>query len=211
MNSIKLVPLVAALSLITLSPASAQTTKHAWDFTPHLGVMIPLADVVDAGAISAASPAASHNVDLLLGGMLTYWWAPEWGVELGAMFAPNAIESDAFSVPGDVDAQFLTVSGRLVYDFGQNSAKPAFLLTGGLGFFVTNYDSPLDMITGGMGLVGLGFRIPISTKVGVRIDVTDYLTTTNWELTGGGETDKLLQNDITIKGGLTFSFGKVVN
>ena len=208
MKSIKTAVLTIALCLAFMAPAVAQ--KHAIDFTPHLGVMLPLADVVEAGALSTGSPAASHNVDLLFGGLLTYWWAPNWGVELGVMVAPNAIESDAFGVPGEVDAQFLSVSGRLVYDFGMNAAKPAFLLTGGLGFFATDYDNPLDMTTGGMGLVGLGLRIPISTKVGVRIEVTDYITTTNWELAGGGETDKLLQNDLTIKGGLTFSFGKVV-
>ena len=209
MNSIKHAIFVSALGLLLLNTAQAQT-KHSIDFTPHFGVMVPLANVVDAGAISSGSPAAKHNTDLLLGGLLTFWWSPEWAVEFGAMYAPNAIESDAFSVPGEVDAQFLTVSGRLVYDFGQNPARPAFMLTGGLGAFFTDYDSPLSMKTGAMGLVSLALRIPITTKVGVRIDLTDYISTTNWELAGGGETDKLLQNDITIKGGLTFSFGKPV-
>ncbi len=209
MNAIKTVLLVSAVSVLFLNTATAQN-KRSLEFTPHLGVMAPLANVVDAGAIATGTPAAEHNIDLLLGGMLTYWWAQKWGVELGVMYAPNGIDSEAFSVPGTVDAKFLTVSGRLVYDFGQNAEKPAFLLTGGLGFFVTDYDEPLSMITGGMGLVGLGLRIPITSRVGVRIDVTDYITTTNWELDGGGKTDKLLQNDLTIKGGLSFSFGKVV-
>lgn len=209
MNAIKTVLLVSAVSVLLLNTATAQN-KHSLEFTPHLGVMAPLSNVVDAGAIATGTPAAEHNTDLLLGGLLTYWWAQEWGVELGVMYAPNGIDSEAFSIPGTVDSKFLTVSGRLVYDFGQNAEKPAFLLTGGLGFFVTDYDEPLSMITGGMGLVGLGLRIPITSRVGVRIDVTDYITTTNWELDGGGKTDKLLQNDLTIKGGLSFSFGKVV-
>lgn len=209
-NTMKTALFVSLMGLLLAGPATAQT-KHAWDFTPHLGVMAPLANVVDAGAIATGTPAAEHNVDLMLGGLLTYWWAPEWAVELGVMYAPNGIDSEAFSVPGTVDATFFTMSGRLVYDFGQNPEKPAVLLTGGLGFFVTDYDEPLSMITGGMGLVGLGLRIPLSTRLALRIDVTDYLTTTNWELDGGGETDKLLQNDLTIKGGLTFSFGKTVN
>ena len=209
-NLMKTALLVSVVSLLFLNVATAQT-KQSIDFTPHVGLMAPLANVVDAGAITTGSLAAKHKLDLLLGGLLTYWWAPEWGVELGVLYAQNALESKAFSIPGSVDATFLSVSGRLVYDFGQNPAEPAVLLTGGLGFFVTDYDAPLSMITGGMGLVGLGLRIPISTNLAVRIDVTDYLTTTNWELDAGGETDKLLQNDLTINGGLTFSFGKPVN
>ncbi len=202
--------LLSVLGLLLVAPAAGQS-KHAWDFTPNLGVMAPLSNVVDAGAIGTGTPAAEHNVDFLLGGLLTYWWAPEWAVELGVMYAPNGIDSEAFSVPGTVDATFLSVSGRLVYDFGQNPEKPAFLLTGGLGFFATDYDEPLDMITGGMGLVGLGLKIPLSPKLALRLDLLDYMTTTNWELDGGGETDKLLQHDLTVKGGLSFSFGKTVN
>ena len=209
MKAIKTTLLIALAGLLVL-PAAAQT-KRSLDFTPHIGLMAPLANVVDAGAIATGSPAAAHNLDFLLGGMLTYWWAPDWGVELGVMFAPNSIDSETFGVPDAVDAQFFTISGRLVYDFGQNPTKPAFMLTGGLGAFFTDYDDPLSMKTGGMGLVSLGLRIPISNSVALRIDLTDYLTTTNWELGNGSETDKLLQNDLTVKGGLTFSFGQPVN
>lgn len=209
MKALKTTLLIALVGLV-MQPAVAQT-KRSLDFTPHIGLMAPIANVVDGGAIATSSPAAAHNLDFLLGGMLTYWWAPDWGIELGLMFAPNSIDSEAFGVSDAVDAQFFTISGRLVYDFGQNPAKPAFMLTGGLGAFFTNYDDPLSMKTGGMGLVGLGLRIPISNNLGLRIEVTDYLTTTNWELDNSRETDKLLQNDITVKGGLTFSFGQPVN
>lgn len=209
MTSIKTTLLMGAFVALLASPAAAQS-KYALDFTPHVGVLAPLSDVVEAGAFSAGSPAAAHDVNLLLGGMLTYWWAQEWGIELGVMYAPNSIESEAFGIPGTIDASFLTVTGRLVYDFGQNPAKPAVLLTGGLGFFATDYDDPLSMKTGGLGLVGLGLRIPISARIALRVDLDDYITTTNWELPAGGETDKLLQNDLTIKGGLTFSFGAPV-
>ncbi len=171
------------------------------------GVYIPLADVVEAGAVSPASPAAGHEIDLMVGGRLTYWFQSEMGLEVEAMYADNALESDAFGIPGTVDADFLAASLRLVYDFGSDPARPSVLLTGGLGFFATSYDAPLDMTTGGMGLVGLGFRIPFGTAVAFRFDVSDYLTTTEWEL-NGAKTDQLLQNDIALTGGLTFSLGR---
>lgn len=209
MTSIKTTFLMGVLAAVLAAPVMAQT-RYALDFTPHIGVLAPLSDVVEAGVITAGSPAAAHDVNLLLGGMLTYWWAQAWAVELGVMYAPNSIESEAFGIPGTVDASFLTVTGRLVYDFGQNPAKPAVLLTGGLGFFATDYDDPLSMKTGGLGLVGLGLRIPIGPRVALRVDLDDYITTTNWELPAGGESDKVLQNDLTIKGGLTFSFGAPV-
>lgn len=204
MKYLRFASLVVVCCLAISITASAQ--KKSVALTPYIGVMVPLGDVVRADAIAAGSPVAEHNIDLLFGGELSYWWSQKWGAELGVMYAPNAIDSDAFGVPGKVDATFLTVSARLLYDFGNDPTKPSFFLSSGLGFFVTNYDAPLDMTTGGMGLLGLGLNIPMSSAVAVRIDVTDYLTATNWELSGGGETSKLLQNDLTVKGGLTFSF-----
>ena len=209
MNSIKLATLVSGLSLLLLNPALAQT-KRSVDFTPHVGWMTPLSDVVEAGDITTGSPAAAHGNDLMFGGLLTFWWSPAWAFELGGMYAPNAIGSDAFSIPGEVDTEFISASARLVYDFGQNPSKPAVMLTGGLGAFFTTYDAPLDMTTGGMGLVSLGLRIPITTGFGIRLDVTDYMTFTNWDRGDGSETDRVWQNDLTFKGGLVFSFGKHV-
>ena len=205
MKRLQKVAMWTVAGLMMIQTVAAQNEEGQIDLTPFIGVLIPTADVVESGALSTGSPAAKHEVELMLGGKLTYWFRSQWGLEFELLYAPNAIESDAFGIPGTVGAKFLTVSGRLVYDFGSDPARPAFLLTGGLGFFATDYDNPLDMTTGGMGLVGLGLRIPLSNAIALRLDLSDYITTTRWEIPGGGETDKLLQNDITITGGLTLS------
>lgn len=206
MRNISSIVWALVICLSGVNAAAAQNRGQV-DVTPFVGVYIPLADVVEAGAVSPASPAASHQVDLMVGGKLTYWFLSAMGVEAEAMYAPNALESDAFGIPGTVEADFLAISLRLVYDFGNDPARPSVLLTGGMGFYATSYGSPLDMTTGGMGLVSLGFRIPFGTVVALRLDVSDYLTTTEWEL-NDGKTDQLLQNDIALTGGLTFSLGR---
>ena len=137
MKRLKIIILVAFMSLMVVSFANAQNTEGQVDLTPYIGVLIPIADVVESGALASGSAAAKHEVDLLIGGKLTYWFRPQWGIGIELMYAPNAIESDAFNIPGSVDAQFFNLNGRLVYDFGKDPAKPAFLLTGGLGFFAT--------------------------------------------------------------------------
>lgn len=208
MKRIHIAILTCVCCMMMVHVSSAQ--KRSWALTPSVGAMFPLADVVEAGAISAGSPAASHDTGFLLGGKLDYWWSQHCGVGLEVMYAPNEIESDAFFVPGTVDASFWTVSARFHYDFGSDPTRTSVILSGGVGVFITDYDDPLDMTTGGKGLIGLGLNIPLSSSVALRFDLTDYVSTTNWELLGGGETDKLLQNDLTIKGGLTFSFGGYV-
>ena len=212
MNRIQLVIMMCCMgSLLMVQTTSAQNwQKRSWALTPSVGVMFPLADVVDSGALSAGSPAASHNTGFLLGGKLDYWWSQHCGVGLELMYAPNEIDSEAFLVPGTVDATFWTLSARFHYDIGSDPTKTSVILSGGVGLFFTEYDNPLDMTTGGKGLIGIGLNIPFSSALALRFDLTDYFSTTNWELAGGGETDKLLQNDLTIKGGLTFSFGRPV-
>ncbi len=206
MNRLHKTVLMITAGLLIGHTALAQSKQGQVDVTPFIGVLIPTADIVKSGALAAGSPAARHEVDLMLGGKLTYWFRNEWGIGLEVLYAPNnAIESDAFNVPGTVDAKFLTVGGRLVYDFVKDPAKPAWLLTGGLGLFATDYNNPLDMTTGGMGQLGLGLRIPFSKALALRFDLTDYMTFTRWEIPAGGKTDRVFQNDITITGGLTFS------
>ena len=208
MKCLQKIILAVFAGLLVANPVAAQNTEGQVDFTPFVGVLIPLSDVVESGALATGSEAAKHEVDFLIGGKLTYWFQSEWGIGLELLYAPNAIESDAFGIPGTVDAQFFNLNARLVYDFGKDPTKPAFLLTGGLGFFATSYDDPLDMTTGGMGLLGLGLTIPVAEALALRIDLSDYITVTRWEIPGGGKTDKILQNDITLTAGLTFSFNK---
>ena len=207
-NTLLIVAITCLAGLGASFTASAQNQRGQFDLmVPSIGVMLPLADVVESGAISATAPAAKHELSGTFAARLTYWFRSEWGAELELMFSPSALESDAFGIPGTVDAQFIVLSGRLVYDFRQAHDRPGFLLTGGLGFFATSYNE-LEMTTGGLGLITIGYRIPLDNALSLRIDLTDYITTTNWELSDGSETDQLLQNDLTLSLGLTISLNK---
>jgi hypothetical protein len=201
LTTVALLVLLAAPAL----PASAQSRRGQVDLTPFAGVFVPTNNIVDADAITTGTPAVKHSTALVVGGRLTYWLRSNLGLEASVAFSPNEIESTALGIPGDVDADFLVGSLRLVCAIGK-PGHAAFLMTGGVGFFGTTYDDPLDMTTGGLGILGFGARIPLGGPIALRLQVEDQISTTEWE-TVNGKTDLKLQNDLTFKGGLTLSFG----
>lgn len=188
------------LLLALTGVAEAQYGRGRLDLTPYAGVLIPTSDVVKAGDVASGAPAAAHEVNFLVGGKLTYWFAEDIGLEADVAFAPNALESDAFGIPGTVDARFLFVDLRIVQAFQRAVGKPTLLLSGGIGLVGTSYDQ-LDMTAGGLGVLGIGVRLPLG-GVALQIEAEDYISTTRWELRDGSKTDRSLQNDLRFSAGL---------
>ena len=200
--------LICMISLGFAGAAHAQNQQGQLDLMiPSVGAMLPLSDVVDSGDLGTNAPSGKHDFSVLFGSRLTYWFIPEMGAELELLFSPSALDGAPFSAPEDIDAQFFALNGRLVYAFGGDTRGTAFLLTGGLGIYATNY-SDYEMTTGGMGVVAIGVRIPMDNALSVRIDLSNYMTTTNWELPAGSETDKILQHDLSLSVGLTINLNK---
>ncbi len=192
--------LLCAMLACATASVSAQDYRGRLDLTPYIGAFVPANDVVKSGALATGSPAAKHQVDLLFGGKLTYWFGEAIGVEADVAVAPNALESEAFGVPGSVDARFIAADLRIVQVFARDNASPALLLSGGIGFMATSYDE-LDMTTGGLGVLGIGFRLPIGA-LALQLEAEDFISTTRWELPDGDHTDKVMQNDIRLSIGL---------
>lgn len=208
MNKIYTLLLAGVFTCFAVQSSSAQNQEGQWDLMiPSVSALLPLSNVVDANAFGTGTPSGGHEFSAMFGGRLTYWFIPEMGAELELLFAPSALETDPFGLPGTVDAQFFSLNARLVYAFGSDSHKPYFLLTGGLGLWATNYED-YDMTTGGMGVVALGLRIPMDNALSIRIDLSNYMTTTDWELASGGETDKILQHDLALTVGLSITLNK---
>jgi hypothetical protein len=195
----KILIFFAMIACATAS-VSAQDYRGRLDLTPFVGALVPVNEVVKAGALGTGAPAAKHQVDLIFGGKLTYWFGDAIGVEADIAMAPNALESDAFGIPGSVDARFITANARIVQVFARDNASPALLLSGGVGFFATSYDE-LDMSTGGLGVLGIGVRLPIG-GLALQLEAEDFISTTRWELPDGDHTDKTMQNDIRLSVGL---------
>ncbi|MDZ4698574.1 MAG: hypothetical protein SH809_02605 [Rhodothermales bacterium] len=192
--------ILCAVLFSATAPAIAQDYRGRLDLTPFVGALVPMNDVVKAGALATGAPAAKHQVDLLFGGKLTYWFGEAIGIEADIALAPNALESDALGIPGSVDARFFAANARIVQVFARDNASPALLLSGGIGFFATSYDE-LDMTTGGLGVLGIGFRLPIG-GFALQLEAEDFISTTRWELPDGDHTDKIMQNDIRLSVGL---------
>ena len=198
----KKIPLILLLAGFVLSnTVQAQFQKGRLNLTPHIGVLIPTNDVVESGALQSGSEAAAHEINLLIGGKLGYWFADDLALELVGIFAPNAIESDAFGIAGKTDTEFLALNLRLLWASGSPD-DVRILLGGGLGFFATRYDDPLDMTTGGLGILSAGVAIPLGL-IGLRMEIEDYITTTRWERTDESFTDRKWQNDLGLTLGLT--------
>lgn len=200
--------LICMISLGSVREIYAQNQQGQVDLLiPSVGALVPLSNVVDSGDLGPNSPAGGHDLSVLFGSRLTYWFIPEMGAELELLFSPSALDGAPFNAASDIDAQFFALSGRLVYAFGSDSRRPAFLLTGGLGLWATNYED-YEMTTGGMGVVAIGVRIPMDNALAFRIDLSDYMTTTNWELPPDSETDKILQHDLSLSVGLTITLNR---
>ena len=208
MNKFFTLFIAGAFSLMAVHTTAAQNQQGQLDLMiPSVSALLPLSDVVESNAFGTGTPAGKHEFSAMFGSRLTYWFMPEMGAELELLFAPSALESAPFGVPGTVDAQFFALDARLVYAFGSDSSRPHFILTGGIGLWATNYED-YDMTTGGMGVVALGLRIPLDNSLALRFDLSDYMTTTNWEIPAGGETDKILQHDLALTAGLTITLNK---
>ena len=208
MNKIYTLLFAGVFSVCAVHSSSAQNQEKQWDLmVPSVSALLPVSNVVDANAFGTGTPEGKHEFSAMFGARLTYWFIQEMGAELELLFAPSSLETVPFGIPGTIDAQFFALNGRLVYDFGSDSSKPSFLLTGGMGFWVTNYED-YEMTTGGMGVVAIGLRIPMDNSLSIRFDLSDYMTTTNWELASGGETDKILQHDLALTAGLTITLNR---
>lgn len=195
-RTIALIALLAGFA----GASQAQDYRGRLDVTPYFGALVPTNDVVAAGGVGSGSPVAKHEVNVVFGGKLTYWFGEAIGIEADLALAPNALESEAFGIPGTVDAQFFVFDARIVQAFARDNQSAALLLSGGLGFFATSYDQ-LDMTTGGLGVLGIGLRLPLG-GVALQLEAEDYISTTRWELRDGSKTDKEMQNDLRFSVGV---------
>ena len=208
MKKIYVLILICVIGLGTSGIVNAQNRQGQLDLMiPSVSAMLPLSNVVNSGDLGVNAPSGKHDFSVMFGSRLTYWFISEMGAELELLFAPSALEAAPFNAPEDIDAQFFAVNARLVYAFGVDSQRPAFLLTGGLGLYATNY-SDYEMTTGGLGVIAIGVRFPMDNALAFRMDLSNYMTTTNWELSSGSETDKILQHDLTLSVGLSIHLNK---
>lgn len=200
--------IVLVFALCSAHSGSAQNQQGQWDLMiPSVSALMPLSNVLDENAFGTGAPAGQHELSAMFGARLTYWFVPHMATELEFLFAPTALDNAPFGLPGTNDTQFFALNARLVHAFNSRPGRPYLLLTGGLGVWATNY-ADYDMITGAMGVLALGLRVPLDNSLSFRLDLSDYITTINWELSGGEETNKILQNDLALTAGFTITLNR---
>ena len=195
-------------SVLVVYDGFAQNQQGQWDLTvPSISALLPLSNVVDDNAFGTGTRSGQHELSAMFGARITYWFAAHMGAELEVLFAPSALENTPFGISGTNDAQFFALDARLVHAFGGDGSRLHFLLTGGLGIWATSY-ADYDMTTGGMGVIAVGLRTRLDRSLSFRLDLSNYLTTINWENTVGVETDKIIQHDLALTAGFIMTLNK---
>ncbi|HXE57312.1 MAG TPA: outer membrane beta-barrel protein [Gemmatimonadales bacterium] len=187
------VALTLALLLAGPLAATAAAQRADLEFTPFAGAYVPTANFEDLGGDIGNETSAA------IGARLTFWGGGRIGFEGTFAFAPSDIDNP----PGgtlDVDAQVITGNASLLLGLlpaGQTSAL--FLRLGGAviargGDAFDNVDGKTDF----GGVVGLGLRIPLGPRFGIRIDAEDYLYNAKFDDDG----ESSFQNDLMFTVGL---------
>jgi hypothetical protein len=194
------------LLALTLSTAPALADGATVDLTPSFGVFNPTQDNLDEVLPGLGSVTAKHGSGNAFGGRLDVWLNPHFALEgTGYLTTGSSLDGEAFGVPGSVDASFFYGSGRALVGVG-TTAK--LLLSAGLGFVSSSYDSP-GIADGSImvGVLGVGALIPLGENVSLRLDLDDYVYNMHWEFDGLQSQDQM-QQDIVAAVGLTFHTGR---
>ena len=185
----------AVLAAGTATPAAAQGGVN---LVPWAGVYIPTSN-----SINALDQDISRDVSVIGGARLTFWGSSRLGFEVTGGYAPAKIGNETINQTGNTD--LLVANARLLLALVPPTTGFGMYVGAG-GGLLTRGSNPLDddrSKTDLGGTVGLGFRFGSShnSRVGLRLDLEDYLY--NGDFGGGND----FQNDLVASLGLSIALG----
>jgi hypothetical protein len=203
-----------ALLALSAAPLSAQV---ALDFTPRLGVYVPLKDlIVGTDATTGLSLTQRAETKFTIGGRLGVWFAPSFGFEGVVDYNKSGVKSVLGGVPTtpDISSHFFAGTGRAMVKLGSSNGV-AFILSAGGGVvdrggdFISGTNPPLTTYSGRAdlaGAAGIAFLVPLSRDVAARIDVDGLTYSASYSNAIFGSTGSQRQYDLVITFGLTGPF-----
>ncbi len=217
--------LISAVLLLVLAwagPAAAQDEKYT-TLTPFAGFYLPTSDLANNQAVPNPGPIDPETITI------TQKSGFAWGVRGSRTLSSSVwLEVEFQYATSDVEitgtrreplpeptmtggGRVLTLGANLLWEFYRAPFTPFGIhLLGGLavvnrgGEFFDEGGFFFEQLDGGMNvaaIAGLGFRYGFSQRLGVRVDVRDYISRYTQSVPGG-DLDAELQNDIWITGGL---------
>ncbi len=203
-----------ALLLLSAAPLSAQVSV---DFTPQIGVYVPLKDlVVGTDATTGLSLTQRAETKLTIGGRLGLWLAPSFGFEGVVDYNKSGVRSVLGGVPTtpDISSHFFASTARAMVRLGSGSGV-AFILSAGGGLvdrggdFISGTNPPLTTYSGRTdvaGAAGIAFLVPLSRVVAARLAVDGLTYKASYSNAIFGSTGSQRQYDLVITFGLTGPF-----
>jgi hypothetical protein len=183
------------------SAASAQLM-----LTPIVGAYVPTGNVYEEpGGIGTARQGTSFA----FGGRLMYSASGRLGIEVGATYAPSKVEIVTSTETVSRSASLWLGQLRLVYVLNSEWAPINIYAAGGAGV-VSRGGEAYEGVTGLTDLAGnlaFGALFRIGSSYRIRLEIEDYLYTTQMTFPSGETSGSRFQNDFVFSFGLSIPLG----
>jgi hypothetical protein len=196
----KLLPKIAglgAVAILTTTVAPVASAQGGVELAPWAGIYVPTSN-----SFSTLTDDFSRDVSVIGGARLTFWGTGHLGFEVTGGYAPAKVGGATIN---ETNTNLLLANARVLLALTPVTNKVGVYLGGG-GALLTRGRNTFDddrSNTDLGGTVGLGFRFGSgnNSRVGVRLDIEDYLY--NGDFGGGND----FQNDIVTSLGVSIALG----
>jgi hypothetical protein len=205
------------LSLVALPAASLEAQVTA-DFTPRMGVYIPLENLtVGVDPTTGLPQRQKAETKFTIGSRLGVWFGPTFGLEGVVDYNKSGVTTYLGGVPTTPTAgsHIFAASGRAMLKLHVADNNFAVILNGGAGIldrggeYINGINPPSTTYTGRTDFApaaGISFLIRLKKDVAGRIDVDGYTYQAQFSNPIFGTTGQQRQYDLVIMFGLTGPF-----
>jgi hypothetical protein len=187
------------------------------EFTPRLGVYLPLRDlIVVTDPTTGQALTQRAQTKFTIGARLGVWLAPAFGFEGVVDYNKSGVGTvlGGIPVPPDLGSHLFATNGRAMLRLAPASRLQVILSAGGGlvtrgGEFISGGSPPFSTYSGNTDLTGnagIAFLVPLSNSVAARIDVDGMTYNAQYSNPIFGSTGSQRQYDLFITFGLTGPF-----
>jgi hypothetical protein len=183
---------------IALGARPAHAQKYVMSVTPWAGAYIPTANTT-----SGLGGQITRNNSFMTGVRVTGWTKSAIGMELEGGYAPARVVVAGGTINGSRNTQVFVGDFKLMIGVSPASSSGGIFLEVGPALIRRGQDVSSEdaSVSNWGGVAGLGFRVPFSRQVALRIDGEDFMYGGSWS--GGPRT---FQNDVVLDAGITIQF-----
>lgn len=205
------------LSLLVL-PAASLTAQISADFTPRIGVYVPLKDLtVGTDPTTGLAQRQKAETKLTIGGRMGLWMSPAFGFEGVVDYNKGGVSTflGGSRIDPTAGSHFLAATGRAMLKLRSGGGNVAIILNAGAGLvdrggeYVNGINPPSTTYTGRTDFApaaGIAFLVRLRSDVAARIDIDGYTYSAQYVNPIFGSTGKQRQYDLVITFGLTGPF-----